>query len=80
MQFRYQSGEEVKKGDRVTYMRVAMEVEFIANPDAPERETDWYIKEYGGGIMVWERNPKTYGRVFFRRTEDVDELLLVRRA
>jgi hypothetical protein len=58
----YQSGEEIKKGDRVIFHGEPGEIEFVADPASPDSETDWYIKEYGGGIMVLE--PKHFGRAF----------------
>ena len=39
-------------------------------------EADWYIEEYGGGVMVREIDSKSFGRVFvpadqLDRTEDL---------
>jgi hypothetical protein len=58
----YQSGEEIKKGDRVIFHGEPGEIEFVADPGSPHLETDWYIKEYGSGVMVLE--PKHFGRAF----------------
>jgi hypothetical protein len=58
---RYQSGEEIKKGDRVLFHQNPAEVEFVAsNPDDPE--TDWYVQEYGGGVMIFD--PMVSGHTF----------------
>ena len=56
MPFTYQTGEEIKKGDRVTFHGDPGEIEFISDPlvDDPQ---DWYIKEFGGGVMVIEPTP-----------------------
>jgi len=62
MKFFYQTGEEVKKGDRILFSEDPGEVEFVADPDAPNPETQWYIEEYGGEIMLF--NLSRYGRVF----------------
>ena len=36
------------------------EIEFVADPmDGPD---DWYVKQYGGGVMIVE--PKAFGRLF----------------
>jgi hypothetical protein len=48
---KYQSGEEIKKGDRVTIHGEPGEIELVAS-DPGDPETDWYVQEYGGGVMV----------------------------
>ena len=60
MPFFYQSGEEVKLGDRVRLHGETGEIELVADPlDDPN---DWYVKEYGGGVMIVE--PKVFGHLF----------------
>jgi len=54
MAFTYQSGEEIKKGDRVIYHGEPGEIEFVADPLIKDPETDWYVQELGGGIMIIE--------------------------
>ena len=55
MPFTYQSGEEIKKGDRVLFYGEPAEIEFVAfEPGDPE--TDWYVQEYGGGVMILDPN------------------------
>jgi len=75
--FRYQSGEEIKKGDRVLFHGEPGEIEFVADPLIDDPETEWYVKEYGGGAMVVE--PKVFGRAFLSHTEQNEDLALVTR-
>jgi hypothetical protein len=58
MPFTYQTGEEIKKGDRVTFHGDPGEIEFISDSlvDDPQ---DWYIKEFGGEVMVIEPDTRT---------------------
>jgi hypothetical protein len=58
--FFYQSGEQIKQGDRVRLHGEPGEVEFVA--DSVDAPNDWYVKEYGGGVMIVE--PKVFGRLF----------------
>jgi hypothetical protein len=51
MILKYQSGEEIKTGDRVLYHRDAAEIDFVVT-DASDPETEWYFREFGGGIMI----------------------------
>ncbi len=53
MILRYATGEEIKKGDRVLFHGDPGFVEFLATEPGPE--TDWYIREYGGGIMIIDK-------------------------
>jgi hypothetical protein len=46
---RYQSGEEIVKGDRVLLHGELGEIERVADPLVDDPETKWYVKEYGGG-------------------------------
>jgi hypothetical protein len=48
---KYQTGEEIKKGDRVMHFGEPGEIELAAS-DLGDPETDWYIQEYGGGVMI----------------------------
>jgi hypothetical protein len=53
MALKYQSGEEIRKGDRVLFHRNPAEIELAASdPDDPEAA--WYIQEFGGGVMLLE--------------------------
>jgi hypothetical protein len=51
MVVKYQSGEQIKKGDRVLFHREPAQIEFVAS-DPGDPETDWLMQEYGGGIMI----------------------------
>jgi len=75
MPFFYQSGEEIRKGDRVLYDGEPGEIELVADPaNDPD---DWYVTEYGGGVMVIE--PKHFGRVFVTDAHDDEDLEFVSR-
>lgn len=65
MILRYSSGEEIKKGDRVLFHSEPGEIEFVA-VDSGDHETEWFIQEYGGGVMILD---KTAGRSFIAKDE-----------
>jgi hypothetical protein len=72
---KYQSGVEIRNGDRVLFHGEPGEIEVVA-AERGNPETDWYIEEYGGGVMVREIDSKSFGRVFvpadqLDRTEDL---------
>jgi hypothetical protein len=48
---KYQSGEEIKKGDRVLIYGESAQIELVAT-DPGDPETDWYVENFGGGVMV----------------------------
>jgi hypothetical protein len=76
---KYQSGIEIKKGDRVLFHGEPGEIELVASsPNDPE--TDWYFQEYGGGVMV--REPKVFGRAFISadQLDTTEDLKFVERA
>ena len=73
---RYASGEDVLAGDEVTYFGNSGRVEFVADPERPTPETEWYVKEFGSGAMV---SDSKIGQVFLSPERDLDELLFVRR-
>jgi len=74
----YQSGEEVRKGDRVTYFGNPGEIEVVADALVGDAEVDYYVEEIGRGVLI--REPKIYGRVFVEATDIGDELVLLGRA
>jgi hypothetical protein len=78
MPFVYQTGEEIRKGDHVLFHGEPGEIEFVADPLAKDPATDWYVQEYGGGVMVLE--PKNFGRAFLTRTSTAEDLTFVSRA
>jgi hypothetical protein len=51
MVLKYQSGEEIKKGDKVRFHGNPAEIEFVASDPADPHQA-WYINEYGGCVMV----------------------------
>jgi hypothetical protein len=53
MVLKYQSGEEIKRGDRVLFHREPGYIELVASAIG-DPETDWYVQEYGGGVMIVE--------------------------
>jgi hypothetical protein len=70
MAFTYQSGEEVKSGDHVSYHGEPGEVEFVIAKSTGDPAMDWYLQEFpGGGFMV---NAKSFGNVFIPGS-DIDE-------
>ena len=76
--FKYQSGEGIRKGDRVMFHTEPGEIEFVADELTGDPATDWYVREYGGGAMILER--KVFGRVFLQEIGDAEDLVLVARA
>jgi len=67
----YQSGEEIKPGDRVFLHGEPSQIDFIADPaDPATNPEDWYVTECGGGVMVLE--PRCFGRLFLHDPSDFD--------
>jgi len=77
IELKYASGEDIRNGDRVEYADQLGEVEFVADPSNPTADTEWYIKEFGGGIMVAE--PKVHGHVFIDAPHADDHLVFIGR-
>jgi hypothetical protein len=59
--WRYASGDIVQSGDHVRYRGEHGRVEFVAAEQSGDAATDWYIEEYGGGVMM---NVESLGAVF----------------
>ena len=76
MPFVYQTGEEIKKGDRVLFHGEPGEFEFVADELMGEPDMDWYV-QLGRGVMVLE--PKSFGRAFIRETQFAEDLVFVSR-
>ena len=75
----YQSGEEIRKGDKVLYAeRFPGEIGFVADPSVNDPDSSWYVKEFGGGVMILE--PKVHGSVFSSKPDEDDQLEFVSRA
>ncbi|HEV2490123.1 MAG TPA: hypothetical protein VGT03_09970 [Candidatus Acidoferrales bacterium] len=75
MPFFYQSGEEIKKGDRILYHREPGQVELVADdPNDADPEVKWHMEEHGGGIAIAD---PVFGHVFIpadqiAETEDLE--------
>jgi hypothetical protein len=78
MALRYQSGEEIRKGDSVRFHGEPGRIELVAD-EPGDAETDWYVREYGGGVMILER---VSGRTFIpaEQLSDCEDLEFVSRA
>lgn len=76
MKFQYQSGEPIQKGDRIRYNGHAGVVEFVVEKITGDAALDWYVEEYGGGVML---SVGTYGNLFLETTEDDEDLSFVSR-
>jgi hypothetical protein len=76
--FKYRSGEEINAGDRVLYFGNDAEIELVAC-SADDPESEWYMQEFGGGIMILD--PKVSGRTFIpsNMIDDTNELEFVSR-
>jgi hypothetical protein len=61
MVLKYRTGEEIKKGDHVRYYKNPATIELVAT-DPADPETDWYVQEFGGGVMILD--PVVSGRTF----------------
>jgi hypothetical protein len=76
---RYQSGEEIKKGDRVLFHRGPAEIELVAiTPDDPV--STWYVEEFGGGVLIREPNDPNPTFVPTEQLPDCEDLEFVSRA
>ena len=78
MSLRYHTGEEIHRGDRVTYGGNAGVIELVVEVLTGEPEEDWLLETNGAGIMVAE--PKVFGRVYLHDPHDEEDLLFVARA
>ncbi len=76
---RYQSGEEIKKGDRVLFHLRPAEIELVAcAPDDPA--TTWYVEEFGGGVLIREPNDPNLTFVIADQLPEYQDLEFVSRA
>jgi hypothetical protein len=78
MIFKYLTGEEIQKGDRINLHGEPGHIEFIAN-DPADQELAWFVQEYGGGVMIFDR---TGGNTFITADQlpDCEDLEFVGRA
>jgi hypothetical protein len=63
MVLKYLSGEEIRKGDRVLFHREPGEIEFVVDKLTGDAAVDWYMHEFGGGVMI--RSRSTLARFLF---------------
>jgi hypothetical protein len=81
MILKYKSGDEIRKGDRVSFDGISSEIELVAS-DPGDPETDWYVQQFGGGVLIRELEAKEFGRIFIRANslEETEDLEFVARA
>jgi hypothetical protein len=79
MTLRYQSGEEIRKGDRVRFHGNPAEVELVAT-DTNDPDQEWHVREFGGGVMI--SDPATSGRTFVPASQiaEYEDLEFISRA
>ena len=76
-EFAYQSREQIRKGDWVLFHGQPGEIEFVVREAVGDPAVDWYMTEFGGGVMVAE--PKVMGHAFLNGSDIGDELVFVAR-
>jgi hypothetical protein len=64
MPLKYQSGEEIRRGDRVLFHGQPGEVDFVVDGLSGDADMDWYFTKLGPGVMVLE--PKHFGSAYVR--------------
>jgi hypothetical protein len=79
MILKYQSGQEIKKGDRILFHGEPGRIEMVAVELTGDPETDWHMREHGGGIMILE---DVFGRTFVPASQlsEYEDLVIVSRA
>jgi hypothetical protein len=79
MALKYQSGEEIQRGDHVLFHGKPGEIELLVTQSV-DAETDWHMREHGGGVRISE--PKHFGLVFIpaAQIEEFEDLQFVSRA
>ncbi|HUQ49290.1 MAG TPA: hypothetical protein VM056_01115 [Terriglobales bacterium] len=66
----YQSGIEVKVGDKITYYGGLGTIEFLVTESVGNPSLDWYLEQFGEcGFMI---DAAGFGRVFISES-DIDE-------
>jgi hypothetical protein len=74
---KYQSGDEIRKGDRVLYHGEPGEIEIVVDRFVGDPAMDWYMKELGPGVMV--AGLRSFGRLYTSDTENDEDLEFVSR-
>jgi hypothetical protein len=77
MPLRYDSGEAIMLGDRVTYAGEPARIIEIGDPDVSAES--WIVGESGGGAMIEEVQPRVFGMVLVADPEHDEDLIFVRR-
>jgi hypothetical protein len=80
MTLKYQSGDEVRLGDHVTFGGSAGRVALIVVCMNGDAENDWQFETNGPGVLIVEREPTLFNRVYLRDPETKSDLVLVARA
>jgi hypothetical protein len=75
---KYQTGEEIRKGDKVLLNGKKGEIEFVADQLTGDSVIDWHVKDEGPGVMVFE--PESIGHLFIHEPENAEDLNFVARA
>lgn len=52
MSLLYKSGEEIERGDQIKLNGHPGRIEFIVTHYTGDPAMDWYIDEFGGGVMI----------------------------
>jgi len=61
----YRSGDAVRQGDRVRFHGNEAEIVLLADPERDDPEARWYVKEFGGGVLI--ADPSVSGHTFIDR-------------
>lgn len=72
MALTYQTGEEIRRGDRVTYGGNAGVIELVVEASTGKPEEDWLFETHAASIMVAE--PKVFGRVYLPAPQEEEDL------
>ncbi len=75
MSFKYQSGEEIRAGDRILYNSEPGVIDFVTTPEDPQYA--WYVEQHGGGCMILVA---PFGSLFVNDPQDDEDLEFVSRA
>ena len=69
---KYQSGQGIRKGDKVLFHGQPGEIEFVVERLVGDPAIDWHMRQQGPGVMGLE--PKHFGRAYIRETENAEDL------
>lgn len=77
MPLKYNLGEEILKGDRILLSREPGVIEFVADPSAHNPDVQWYVDEFGGGLMIAHER---LGSVFIEEPQSEEDLEFISRS